>query len=112
MNKADSRDDASAAAVRRVRAQLDELAPAINAFKSESTQKYLIERMVIPELLRAELEASLEYLIAVAARISKADVAADTGLVSALLRALQAHRAVLMAEFVSESHNNCDDDRP
>ena len=109
MSKANSRDDANAAAVRRVRTLLEELAPAINAFKSEAIQKYVIERIVIPAMLTADVEATLEYLIAAVGRLLKGDSEKDIEQMSALLRALKAQRAVLRAEIDSESNNNCDD---
>ena len=109
MNRANSRDDANAHAVKRVRAQLEELAPAINAFKSEAIQKYVMERIVIPAMLTADLEATLEYLIGAVGRLLKGDSEKDIERMSALLRALKAQRAVLRAGIVSESNGNGDD---
>ncbi len=84
----DNTSDHQKVIMKRVLAQLEELAPAINAFSSEAVQEHLIDKFVIPKLLEADIDAGIESLVSLTARLTKGDPAAQVEFLSQLLRVL------------------------
>jgi hypothetical protein len=102
--------------VSRIQAALEELGPAVNAFKSESVQLRLVDGFVLPVLLadevRGQLEASLEFFIGQAGKLAKGDLQKDINAMQLWLDALQAQKS-LLGELVvrvgSRANRKCDE---
>ena len=109
MNRHPSANDKET--VERVQAALEELVPAINAFKSESVQLRVVDGFVIPILLASEVQrmqleagsrsgallerATYEFVLGLVAKLTNEDTRADLHLLRLWLDALKSQKAVL-----------------
>lgn len=95
----------------RIQSTIRDLHPLLNEFKSEAVQLSMVDNYIIPMLIagevRHQMEASIEYLISLAGKLSAKDTSEQIKTLELALEALKSQKASLGILIENQSRKKC-----